>query len=342
MAGPRGTPRTAREAGAGMLRWARQGVKGAIAASCEWSGLNALLLRAQKLFCHPYIRAINYHDIAPSSAARFESQLRHYARHFVPVGLGDLLALNGRCWPHSRPGLILCFDDGLRTHADVAGPLLDRYGFIGWFMVPVGFIDTPPSEQRRYALEHRILYGAEELPDARIAMTPEDVRQLDRRHVICSHTLNHQRLTASLTRRAMEEEIIGGKRRLEAHLGHEVRVFGWVGVGERVYSAEAARVVREAGFLAGFMSVSGRIRPGCDLFQLHRTNVEARFPPPLMHLALAGFFDILYLPSRLRVNRLTAVTSSTSSMSASGGGHSQVASTELGKVPAARGPAAEE
>jgi hypothetical protein len=89
-------------------------------------------------------------------------------------------------------------------------------------------------------------------------------------------------------------------------LGHEVRGFAWVGGEEWSYSQEAAERIRAAGFGFSFMTNNAVIRPGAELLQVHRTNVEAHFDPALMRLCLSGFYDVLYLPKRRRVNRLTA------------------------------------
>ena len=53
------------------------------------------------------------------------------------------------------------------------------------------------------------------------------------------------------------------------------------------------------------MTNSAPIRPGCNLHQLQRTNVEASDPPALVNLSLSGFFDAWYAGKRRRVNRLT-------------------------------------
>lgn len=102
-------------------------------------GLNTALRRLRERLCHPSLRAVNYHDVPARLAEPFEEQLRFFARHFVPVGpreLGELLADR---WPHRKPGLLITFDDGLRSHAEVAAPLLERHGFPGWFFVPAAF-----------------------------------------------------------------------------------------------------------------------------------------------------------------------------------------------------------
>ncbi len=271
----------------------------------DLGGLNAALLRLQAILIRPHIRALNYHDVPPSWAEDFERQLRFYASRFVSVGLADLLELHAGRWRHERPGIILSFDDGLRCHAEVVAPLLEKHGFTGWFFLPVGFIDAAETDQEGFVRAHDVTLPGERTGE-RLSMTWDDARRLDARHVVGCHTLHHRRLAASLSREELLEEIVGAKERLEVRLGHPVHAFAWVGGEEWAYSKEAARIIREAGFLVSFMTNSAVIRPRADLFQLQRTNVEASDPSFLVRFQLSGLLDVMYAPKRRRVNRLTS------------------------------------
>src|SRR5262249_28296934 len=156
---------------------------------------------------------------APSHAKQFERQLRFLKRRYVPTdrqGLSELLA--GR-WQHDRPGLLITFDDGLKSHSEVVAPLLEKHGFIGWFFVPIDFVDTPRAKQREYGKEHYIFWGTGPGDDLG-AMTWDDVRRVDRNgHVIGCHTKTHVRLSTSLTPEELDREIPQAKRRLEQELG---------------------------------------------------------------------------------------------------------------------------
>jgi peptidoglycan/xylan/chitin deacetylase (PgdA/CDA1 family) len=281
-------------------------LKQRLARSFDGTGLNRALLALQAQVIGPHVRAVNYHDVPPALAGAFEAQLREYAHRFEPVGPAELAALEAGRWPHRRPGILLSFDDGLRSHADVVAPLLERHGFPGWFMVPADFVSTSAPEQQAFAREHQIRADASAWDDGRIAMTWEDVRRLDKNHVIACHTGSHRRLSASLDEGELEREIVGAKARLERELGHAVDAFAWVGGEEASYSASAARVIREAGFTWCFMTNNAPIRPDTHPHQLQRSNIEAGFPPELVRFTLSGFYDLMYLPKRRRVNRLTA------------------------------------
>src|ERR1043165_5233388 len=98
------------------------------------TGLGPALASAQRAALGgTFIRAVNYHDTPARSATNLEEHLRWYAKRFTPVGHADLdrFLATGE-WGASRPGLIISFDDGLRSNYDVARPLLEKYGFPGW------------------------------------------------------------------------------------------------------------------------------------------------------------------------------------------------------------------
>jgi peptidoglycan/xylan/chitin deacetylase (PgdA/CDA1 family) len=267
-------------------------------------GVSAALLRAQRALADPHVRIVNYHDVPAARARDFEAQLGFYAQHFAPVGRGDLPALLRGEWPHAKPGLAISFDDGLRSHAEVAAPLLERHGFVGWFFAPIGFLDAPVAQQREWAIEHQIGVQAQ-YADERVALSWDEARALDRKHVVGCHTWNHTRLRAELTSDQLEREISRAKQRLEAELGRVVDHFCWVGGEEETYSASAARAIRASGFRYGFMTNNQLVRPGANPLQLQRTNIEASDPIELVRFQLSGILDLLYTPKRRRVNRLT-------------------------------------
>jgi peptidoglycan/xylan/chitin deacetylase (PgdA/CDA1 family) len=271
------------------------------------TGLDRAGLWLQKAAFGHYIRAVNYHDVPPALANAFAAQIAFFREHFEIVGATGLAELLSGRWVHDRPGLILTFDDGLRSHADVVAPVLDRHGVAGWFMVPGGFVDAPAAEQMLYAAAHRITHSSHAYDDARIAMTWADVRRLRQRHEICCHTWTHCRLGASLAPNEIIREIPQAKARLEAAVGGPVDAFAWVGGEEAAYSHAAARAIDDARFRFSFMTNNRGIRPGADPLQLQRTNIEAHDADVIVRFQLSGALDALYGPKRRRVNRLTRV-----------------------------------
>src|SRR5262245_50139637 len=106
-----------------------------VAKTLESLGVNRLLRRTQGwLHRNQYVRAINYHGSPPSLAGALEDQFRYFSEHYAPVSLDDLdRFFSSGVWHKDRPGLLISFDDGLRSNFDVAVPLLEKFGLIGWF-----------------------------------------------------------------------------------------------------------------------------------------------------------------------------------------------------------------
>ncbi len=270
-------------------------------------GLSQAGLAAQRALFSPFVRAINYHDVPPSMAEGFERQLDLYTQHFECIDPKKLLALQRGEWRSSRPGLILSFDDGLRSHADVVAPLLEARGWVGWFMVPFSFVEVAPSAQELYAEEHQIGHAGHDYGDPRIAISWDDVRRLSNHHVVGCHGLTHRRLGNTLAPGDFDAEIPQAKARLEAAAGREIDVFAWIGGEETSYSRGAADAIAQAGFRMSFMTNNAPIRAGCDLLQLQRTNIEAGDNEDLVRFQLSGIMDLFYRAKRDRVNRLTRI-----------------------------------
>ena len=183
-----------------------------------------------------YVRAVNFHATPRRLAGAFEEQVSGLAESFAPVSFGDLIGLLDRGeWPHERPGVLLNFFDGFRDNHEVAAPILDRHGLIGWFFPISGWISSRPEDQRAFADAHlmNLPYDEGELSKGdRLALSPEEIGDLARRgHVIASHTQGHT--TASpdfdpdLSPEALAREVAGSKETLENFAGGPVRALAW-------------------------------------------------------------------------------------------------------------------
>jgi peptidoglycan/xylan/chitin deacetylase (PgdA/CDA1 family) len=285
---------------------------GLVARGMHYTGMSRLALAALRA-AHGsrYVRVVNYHGTPARDAESFRRQLDFYRRHFVPVRRNDLdELLVDRRWPHERPGLLISLDDGLRNNFDVAAPLLEEYGFTGWFFVPTEFVSLDPGRQAGFAGSHRINAADNGYADGRIALNWEEVRALDRRHVVGCHSRHHRRLGSSLTAAELEDEIVHSREALERELGHPVPYFCWVGGEEASYSTAAAREIRRAGYRYAFMTLCAPLTRDTPPLQIQRTNVEAAWPLSIVSFQLSGLLDLLYSARRRRVTRLTSASQS--------------------------------
>lgn len=194
-----------------------------------------------------YIRTVNYHSTPRFRLEEYEQQLTIYQRYFSSVSEEDIdRFFDTGQWHKNKPGLILNFFEGYRNTYELMAPLAEKYGFVGWFFIPTGFIDCPVNEQRDFANAHHLSVLTDDYGDGRIAMTWDEVRELDKKHVIASHTQNHERLTRESSEEELQREIVTSKRDLEAQLGHEVSTFCWLYGSEVGVNPRADHYLHEA------------------------------------------------------------------------------------------------
>lgn len=190
------------------------------------------------------LRVVNYHLTRAANADTLEREFAALANRYSPVREDDLaLYLTTGHWPLPRDGVIPVFYNGYRNNFDVARPLLDRHGLIGWFMVVTGFVDCPPEHQTTYAAAHGLRIDP---ADPRPALSWDEVRALDASHVVASHTRSHARhaLTDAALLRA---EVIGAQSDFQRELGHPVRSLAWAFGGAQGEHPLADAAVIEAG-----------------------------------------------------------------------------------------------
>ncbi len=173
----------------------------------------------------PLIRAVNFHNTPRARAEQYDWELRHYSQMFSSVNEDELdRYVTTGLWHKQKPGLIIAVYESYRNGYDVLAPLLEKHGFTGWFFVITGFVNAAIEEQLSFAERHRIRMQTREYSDGRYALTWDEVRQLDNKHVIASHTRSHTQLSL-LDTVTVEREIAGAQEDFQEHLGHRVRAF---------------------------------------------------------------------------------------------------------------------
>ena len=218
---------------------------------------------------HPLIRAVNFHNTSKAQAAQYEKQLAEYSKSFAPVTANDLdqYITTGE-WHKPKPGLIVSVFEGYRNSYDVLLPLIEKYGFVGWFWMITGFLNTPIADQQNYADHHDIDMLTHEYPDHRYALTWEELRQIDKKHVIASHTRSHTLLSA-LPPDVQRQEVVGAQEDFKKNLGHPVRHF--VSLTGPAFGENAAidKLIREAGYDTVFSN-----------YRIQRISTKHVYDPP--------------------------------------------------------------
>ncbi|MBQ6490031.1 MAG: polysaccharide deacetylase family protein [Solobacterium sp.] len=251
-------------------------VKNAAAIIMNCLGITNLMIR--KCYADPQmIRVVNYHRTPDNELKTFEKQLKWYRKHFENVDRTRFERFMNGEHQFVKPGIILSFDDGLLNNYENAAPLLEQYGFTGWFFVSSGLAD-----------------GTE-------YMTYEDMADLAKRgHVLGCHTFSHHRMEENDTPEILDHEIAEARQVLSERTGTDIDIFCWCGGEEDTYTKIAADEIRRH-YRWGFMTNNEPVRSDTDHYQLQRTNVEARWPLSTAKLQLSGLMDRVYRDKRERV-----------------------------------------
>lgn len=267
---------------------------------------NLMLLITNTLLRKRYIRVINYHDTPKDFHKIFESHLKFYKKNFTPISLENLEnIIKNKLFDFDKPGLIITFDDGLKSNFDIAD-LIKKYNFKGIFFVPAGFVGLKDCDAKQFMKSNRISSFEDINTLENIAMTWDDLKKLENDHFIGCHTFSHHRMNIDDSSEILEHEIIASKNLLETKLKNEINAFCWVGGEENTYTNNAAKYIYN-NYRLSFMTNTNPITTRTDPYQIQRTNIEANYPIHLLKFQLSGFMDFLYLGKRKRVEKVTSL-----------------------------------
>jgi hypothetical protein len=103
------------------------------------------------------LRVVNFHATPSYPRRRIPPSVRRLRaplRADQPIRNFDS-AFDGT-WDDARPGLMPVLFEGFRDNLDVMVPILEEFGFKGWFFIPSAFPAVAPDVQRSYARAHRL------------------------------------------------------------------------------------------------------------------------------------------------------------------------------------------
>jgi peptidoglycan/xylan/chitin deacetylase (PgdA/CDA1 family) len=180
------------------------------------------------------------------TAETFSAQLEEMVR----CGFRTLELSGIKAWKEGNipeKAVVITFDDGLKSHGEVAAPILEKAGFKGLFFIPVKLVGQKGH------------------------MDWNDLKDLSRRGFeIGSHGWRHVPLT-QLPESEVREEFVKSKAVLEEKLGVPVKSFS---IPRGFYNESMRAVAREAGYEYLFTSTFDTNSKDCDLFELKRMVVK--------------------------------------------------------------------
>ena len=258
----------------------------------------------RSLFHNKYIIVVTYHDTPRVYLKQFEKQLTFFKKYFSNCTKSDLsLFLKSGVWKKAKPGIIITFDDGLMSNYNIAKPLLEKFGFSGWFMIPAQILELDAKSQYYFLKNSKIDVALDENATG-IFMTSSNVRSLaEFGHEIVCHSYSHPRLSSELSQAELDREIQYSKKRLENTTGGEVDCFAWVGGEEEAYSSAALRKMIQSDYKFVFATNCGVVTARSQRFCIERFHIEPTYMMFQTCFAISWAYVLGYYFKRQRVNR---------------------------------------
>ncbi len=227
----------------------------------------ALRGRAMVVALHR-VNEVNAGDGLTLSPEQFEDHCRFFSDNFNVVPLAEIVQRLETGAPFDRH-IAITFDDGYRDNAEIAAPILSRYGLHATFFVTTGFIGS-----------EIVAPWDKDMSPAPGWMTWDQVRELsDRGFTIGAHTIDHVDLGQESRDSAMRQ-LKASRSVLCERLGAEVELFAYP-FGRRDNMTEENRLlVREAGFRCCVSCFGGIIEMGTSPFELPRIAIASWHASP--------------------------------------------------------------
>lgn len=230
-----------------------------------------------------YVRIINYHNILKKNVGNFEKHIKWYKDHFEDCDYLKLVNFLQRKYSFSdKPGIMITFDDGFAGNYYNAYPILQKYGFTGYYFVSTGLIGKNGYMDSMQLKE-----------------------MINLKHVVGCHTYTHHRMNVADSNEILFKEIFEAKIDLENMLDNNIDFFCWVGGEENTYTKNAAEFIRNCGYKYAVMTNSEPVRQDSDHLQMQRTNINDDWDLSLVKFQLSGIMDWKYNDKCQRIKKLT-------------------------------------
>ena len=250
----------------------------------------------------PLIRAVNYHGTPKSEVHNLRKHLAYYKDRFSILNEQDLLDFIKGDRKLDRPGLLITFDDGLKSNYSVAAEILEEFGAKGFFFIPVHFVDLADDREKAEEFFFKNLHGDSYRSfrcEDKWPMSWSDVRDLKSRgHSVGSHGYYHHDLSDKATRQVLSQEIVQSKEVIEQQLGGQVSSFCWPFGSPTSYSRPAYELIQKH-YRLGFTTFGSPFYSKGNPYAIDRANVEASMRLPRVQFAVLGGAE-LYFRSRRR------------------------------------------
>ena len=249
------------------------------------------------------MRALMYHRVndalEPSDLVvgteTFRQQMEYLHKNGFKVINIDEMAdkLKDPAYKPDGKDVMITFDDGYRDNFLNAYPVLKEYGFPAVIFLTAGMVGTDKKRPR---------YAGMPSPDM---LSWEEVREMAKNGITFgAHTVDHPHLDRVDSEEA-KKEIFGSKEIITHYLQPATynRMSFCYPYGD--YNIKVKDIVKETIFDCAFSINPGTNAPGCDLFELKRTEMNGTDSLFDFQKKLAGAYDLLHKFNYWRQKRST-------------------------------------
>jgi peptidoglycan/xylan/chitin deacetylase (PgdA/CDA1 family)/folate-dependent phosphoribosylglycinamide formyltransferase PurN len=258
-----------------------------VAAASAWLGVCCPILDLMRTLRgkHP-VRIFTYHRVTDLCrdgmtvpATTFAAQIAYIKRHHEVVDLDRALEILDTNAPLRRPIAVITFDDGYRSVADAAHPVLQSAGVPAATFVCTSLVGTP---QRLAHDDGTVIAEWLDL------MGWDEVRALaGQGWHIGGHTATHQRLS-QLDAAALRREVMSPLEVLRGRLGGAQYSMAYPYGGRGDITPAGVASARDAGYSALFSDYGGENFIGDERFDLRRIDIGGDHEPLMWKAAARG------------------------------------------------------
>ena len=212
---------------------------------------------------------------------------------------------------YKKPGIIICFDDGLNCAVQNGLKILEEYNFTCWLMVPIGFLLENPRKHDDFINDNLIdCYCNPTLTCQEEQCLQTLLKEIQHNgHTITAHTINHTRMSNKLDLDTIKKEILYGRDLLSKYTEKTINSFAWVGGEEEYFNPDAIRIVNNSNYTFSFIGDGGLLSYYSNPKSIGRMCIDSVFNLNLCKFYLSGIMDLFYMFRRSRIQNKIKISS---------------------------------
>lgn len=251
-----------------------------------YSRIRNMFLRLKR---RPVARFVRFHDISPEALGCFRANLHFLKRNTNVMSLDDFFS--GRLSPE-KINTVITFDDGYKSWAADAVPILQELGLPATFFVSSGLVGLSKEEEAEFAQSKLFLKLRTDRDIVKSGLNSEDLRGIaEKGFIVGGHTLNHCNLEEVRDSVRLRYEIAEDKMRLERMIGRKIEYFAYPFGAYRNPVTDLAGMLKELGYRGAVTTVPGFNSIGTDPYLLHREFTDAATPRQVFRARVYGNYD---------------------------------------------------